>query len=338
LGQETTPSVADVDLDRIWEQVGPAPSGRLNGRLTAVRGIWAALDTQGHRHLLVAIGDDAPRKLTTTRGLSATVAELEVGGEPPARYIDLSATEPELSSTFSAVAREIVNAVDAAPHGAASAVAAVLDRWHWFWGVARDGMTTEEELGLLGELWFLRRWLGLPTAIGMWVGPTGARHDFRTATTSVESKCTQVRSDGPARHRIANLDQLEEPQTGSLFLFSLRVVSDDLAANSLANTVTQAIADCSADETASMKLRQRLGEAGWSPAQADRYRRTWRVIGEDLYEIRAGFPRLTRGTFEPDGVPPGVEAISYSIDLAACANYLVATNPALGITFLNANK
>ena len=37
---------------------------------------------------------------------------------------------------------------------------------------------------------------------------------------SIEIKGTRVRSDGPARHRIASLDQLADPETGQLLLFS----------------------------------------------------------------------------------------------------------------------
>jgi len=73
-------------------------------------------------------------------------------------------------------------------------------------------------------------------------------------------------------------------------------------------------------------LDQRLGRAGWSPANAERHAQTFRVVAEDLYSVAEGFPRLVRETFV-GGIPVGVDGITYTLDLAACAPWRIATCP-----------
>jgi len=139
-------------------------------------------------------------------------------------------------------------------------------------------------------------------------------------------KATRIRSDGPATHRIANLDQLDDPETGHLWLFSLQVVSDDLATNSLTGSIERISTTLAAHPDVLLEFNRRLATVGWTPVDTDRHRSGLRILAEELYEVGPGFPRLTRHTF-PHGPPTGVTDISYSIDLAACAPWRRQTAP-----------
>ncbi|MDQ6947396.1 MAG: PD-(D/E)XK motif protein, partial [Actinomycetota bacterium] len=249
-----------------------------------------------------------------------------VGDSPAATYIDLACTDTTLLPAFAAVAVDLHAAVGFRPQDAVGAVAATLRSWRWFWTVDAAGLSGETALGLFTELWFLERWLGLPKGVAAWVGPTGHRHDFVTPTASIEAKGTRIRSDGGATHRIANLDQLDDPETGHLWLFSLRVVADPLAANTLPGVIERIADSLGTYPDALLTVRERLAQAGWTPAHANRYLQPWRVVAEELYRVGDGFPRLTRNTF-PKGVPPGVGDVTYTVDLAACTSFKVASAP-----------
>jgi len=54
-----------------------------------------------------------------------------------------------------------------------------------------------------------------------WLGPTGTRHDFQWPRLAVESKATS--SLRGHIHRISGVEQLEAPEAGALYLFSLGV-------------------------------------------------------------------------------------------------------------------
>jgi hypothetical protein len=194
-------------------------------------------------------------------------------------------------------------------------------------------MSLEAAVGLFGELWFMERWIGLPLGLERWA-PIGARHDFQWPVASVEVKTTTVQWQGPATHRVVSLDQLAAPETGQLYLFSLQILPDELASNSLAAQVDRIRSGLTTSPEFSDVFMDRLAALGYSPAEADRYSQTWRIVGEELYSIGDGFPRLTRSSFQ-GGLPAGVDEVSYSLMLAACRSWLVSERPSdLGSAFL----
>ncbi|HEC11390.1 MAG TPA: PD-(D/E)XK motif protein, partial [Acidimicrobiales bacterium] len=235
-------------------------------------------------------------------------------------------TDPTINPTFAVLADELVAEVRAAPDPR-EAVLAVLNRWRWFWSNRPGPLSETEALGLFAELWFLHRWLTFPDSVVWWRGPLGDRHDFVHPDISVEVKATAVRTDGPATHRITHLDQLDDPESGELQLFSLTAIPDRLATNSLTHLVehlTSAAVGTPQENT----WRERLEAARWHPAHADRYRNPLRVVTEELYRVDDAFPRITRASF-PGGQPPlGVDGVTYTIDLASVAtSHRVATGP-----------
>jgi hypothetical protein len=190
------------------------------------------------------------------------------------------------------------------------------------------GLSREEALGLFGELWFLRRWLGPVDAgkIERWLATPGARHDFQWPEASVEVKTAATSAvDGPVHH-ISGLDQLDDPETGRLFLFSLQVVDDALAGNTLTGLVDSLTEEVRSSEEGLIILNEKLAGYGYNPAEADAYQRRLRIIAERLYVVGEGFPRLTRTSFQPV-IPPGIGDITYTLKMAACERWFVAKAP-----------
>ncbi len=188
------------------------------------------------------------------QGLRAETAQIAVESGPLDVWADIACTDRSLNRTFLAVAGDLVldTARSADP---LAAVRQTLRTWQWFWGVNSDVLSEEGALGLFGEIWFLDRWAPFPNAINAWHGPSADRHDFSTSRMAVEVKTTRSHSVGAPRHRVATLDQLDEPSQGPLFLFSVQAVPEPNAGNSLPTLVN--------------RLRTRLGDRGDLVAKLD---------------------------------------------------------------------
>lgn len=320
--------------DDLWSGLEP-PEGndrfraRRPGDLPEAVPARVALDHQGRRHLLIEVPSgtaNVPRP--RTRGLQVTLESLQTADGAVADHLDLACTEPAAATQFASVAAEVLAELAGDPGAPRETVARVLERWSWFWGVPSQGLSGEEVIGLFAELWFLERWIGPVTVdrLRAWTGPGGDRHDFKWPKISVEVKATRAPGQGTSSHRIANLDQLDDPEFGDLRLFSLRVTPDPIATHTLPGIVDRINGALTGDLQAVALWNERLGRAGYSPAHAERYREGFRIVAQELYRVDENFPRLIRSTFAA-GVPIGVDDISYTVNLAACADHRLAAGP-----------
>jgi Putative PD-(D/E)XK family member, (DUF4420) len=321
------------DLERVWSELPNAEFGALSGirvpGLPPHTPVYAAIDAARRRQLLVALPEGSePLKSSTTRGLEVKTDDLRIGDSPPRTYVQLICLQSAHHSTFSSLGANIVAAVSSDPSNPNAAVARCLERWRSFWAVDPSGLTREQALGLFGELWFLFRWMGPLSAarIARWQGPLGARHDFQWPASSVEVKATASASGAAPVHLITNLDQLDAPEVGQLYIFSLHVADDALAVNSLPLLVDRISATLSHDVDAIALFSERLAKAGYDPGEAARYLRPLRLLAQELYRVDESFPKLTQKSFV-SGLPLGVGDVSYSLSMAACGPWRVATAP-----------
>lgn len=300
-------------------------------RVASVSGveIVAGVDSYGQRHILVKLEDEMPDPPEQrTRGLSLRVRDLAEPGADHGRYIDIQCHEAAGHAALGAIGNEIIESMASESHDPGAAVTRVVSRWRRFWGqIPQSLLSVQEQIGLFAELWFLLTWLAtrlpLSQAVSRWRGPLGARHDFESPGISFEVKASMA-VRGPS-HRIHGLTQLEPPESGSLFLFSLQVRNEDGAANSLPGIVRQGQRLAASDLAVAERLEDLLAKAGYSASHEAEYEKLrLRIIAEGLYRVSEDFPRLVRTSF-PGGVPGGVDEIDYDINLGAFGHLLVAS-------------
>lgn len=323
-----------AELESAWNEIDiPAKGASLAGRrppgVETTVGVLIALDHGGSRHLLLEAPPDARAPSTlAVKGLTVEIAELQVGVRPVRSYFDVACTDRAVNRNFTNVAAEVIGGLseEVAPPG--DLLERTFRRWRWFWGSLGGEMSDTAAIGLFAELWFLEHWIGPVGAVPLstWTGPSGDRHDFKSALASVEVKGTRVRSDGSATHRITNLDQLDDPDSGTLNLFSLRVTPDPIGGHSLRKSVDRIRARLADSPDDLHALEERLAAVGYGPAAAEGNDAPLRVTAEELFEVSEGFPRLRPHSF-PEGPPAGVDDITYTLDLAACRSWRVATKP-----------
>lgn len=323
------------DLELSWAALRPPGtvdgiSGRRAAGVPSDRPVYLAVDCSGRRHVLVQVPDETgPLNEVDTRSLRVSLARFTVGSNPESRYVDLVCMDHDQQATFTAIAQDLIRSISCSEGPSKEVVLGTLSRWRSFWSANAAGMSNEEALGLFGELWFLRRWLGPPglATVSRWQVTETARHDFQWQTASVEVKTAVTQSTGAPVHHITSLDQLADPETGSLYLFSLQVCDDALAGNTLHRLVAAITEGLQGESHALTILLERLALRGYSPDDHRAPARPLRVVAERLYRVRNGFPRLLRSSFGRGGMPNGVVHVSYRLDLAACENWLVARQP-----------
>lgn len=306
----------------------PATPAQLEATEAAAgTGVWIARDHSNRQHLLVRVPNEVTLDVTGTHGLSVSVARHRIPDQPDAAYIDLVCLDPAVVATFAAVAADIAEeAAQASPDARRSQVIIALNEWRWFWGVDPTRLSATDAIGLFGELWFLIRWVGVSAdSVQAWDASIGARHDFQWPAHSVEIKATS--RSGPIVHTIQHLEQLEDAETGDLYLYSLRVSRDALAANTLNSLVDVATATLNEQPGVRADLLTKLGQRGYTPAGRDQSAVPYRVVEESLYKVTDDFPRLTRDSF-PAGLPNAITRVSYELDMSACVGFRVASTPA----------
>jgi hypothetical protein len=274
---------------------------------------------------------------TQTRGISVVTRELVTQGHKAARYLDIECQDAGGHAALDIIGGELAENLAKQDGPPKEIVGRVLAKWRRFWGeVPKTLLSREELLGLFAELWFLTLWLlpkvGAEIAVERWRGPFGARHDFEWQGRSIEVKAAS--STRGRIHHINGIEQLAPPENGELLLFSLGVREEAGAAKSLPDVID--ICRSLFESTPEVLSRFEIGLAriGYSPAHDDEYKKApLRVVEEALFTVRDDFPRITEHEFAA-GIPVGVEAFSYEINLNGFDHLRVAKAPEEALPFL----
>lgn len=231
------------------------------------------------------------------------------------RLLDHAQKEP-----FSAMCRDIFEAAEVAETVELALNRAIrrTRRWHFLLkGGNTQGLSTEEQRGLVGELTFLRELsdeIGPAAAIEAWKGPEGSSKDFEFPHCCIEIKARR----GAAKPfvRISSEDQLSDVEGGSLFLRVYNIDSAVLPHGETLHGHVALTANYFEENDRSYAQWQELIDAtGYAP-EGDYSDRRWIVGLTRTFEVADGFPRIV----EP--IPEGVGSLTYAIALAACEQFL----------------
>ena len=196
-----------------------------------------------------------------------------------------------------------------------------LNKWQSFFEKFRpQGLTPEEQRGLFGELFFMRRFLGsnsdYQNVIVSWVGPELQIRDFQCGKWSVEIKTTY--GNNHQKIQVSNERQLDTTNLDDLFLFHLSLEVRQKSGETLNQLVDDLSEILNSDIGARGEFQNKLIEAGYLSAQ--------RVLYQDLgyyvrqatfYKVEGEFPRM-----EEKDVPDGVGDVKYSIIVSQCSGFI----------------
>lgn len=172
-----------------------------------------------------------------------------------------------------------------------------------------EGLSNEEEIGLVGELQLLRELLqsGMSPAVAVnaWQGPLDGVHDFLSSTLAIEVKATLA--SGGFRVRISSLEQLDCLVFENVHLFAVRLVLDEKGM-----TLPQYISSVYGlvGPTDIPGLESRLLAAGFRFGTEDFYTRRFSIVERLMFNVGPDFPKLSRAN-----VPAQVLEAKYVLDL-----------------------
>lgn len=320
--------------------------------MTAVTEAWTALENEGRREagwhvrrvhptapceilaglrrpddipgvLLEVPVDQVPPDLALPRSHGFIVEPALLGSSHTGVVrFSLALTDRGYAAVFRVLCEDVAEAA-----AVASTPRAALRNWTgrlyiWQAFMARhggDGLSEAAVTGLVGELIFLRDELaprvGLGAAIAMWAGPRGEPNDFALPGGFVEIKATARQA--PDLIEISNAEQLDDGR-GRILLGHVRLRLDGGGA-----TLPELVAEIRhhlADEAPHLiaEFDGQLLAAGYLAVHDNLYIRAYRLDRLDLFDVTGEFPRLTRS-----GLPTGIAACSYTIELSACAPFAV---------------
>ena len=309
--------------ESLWAQIQKPYGEELNAKhifYKLISNIYIALDRMGFRHILIESAND---NLTSSgmlfRGVQLKITELVVTGGVQKKYIDLLCREPAGYHIFNSIGGEIAQKMDEVNESVnpLEIITTILTKWKHFWGnYPQDLLTMEEQVGLFGELFFLRHWL-LPRygnkVVLAWEGPNGARHDFILGDKSYEVK-TSSSSKGHF-HRINGVNQLEELPVGSLYLTSFWIWQNEQAENSLTSIIESCRKYLESDIEIRSAFELLLSKSGYSELQRAEYeKRRYEIQESTLFLVDDQFPKIVPTSF-PAGLPDQIEEIDYSLNL-----------------------
>ena len=284
---------------------------------TAAGPVRLAVGANGEPRLLLPLArHETPASVDAGTALSVSVSSFSYKGIR-LRFLDLVCLREDLEPVFAEVVDEILARIGGGDGCTDAARSTIRDFRALLTRARANDVGIGSVAGLVAELLVLNRLLDRsPSAWRAWRGPEGDRHDFRVGDTSLEVKAS-LRA-GTSGVTINGLDQLEAPTGGTLHF--LHIVLEPVADGvlSLASLVQSAMSKV--PEPA--RIETLLAAAGCGDALAEEWNRhRFRRELEQLYEICAGFPRLTRTMLKDNSVPLGVHDVSYMIDLSVATKF-----------------
>lgn len=203
-----------------------------------------------------------------------------------------------------------------------------LEKWKSLFDKASaEGLGSEEQRGLYGELYFLRTWLNnandYSKCIQSWVGTEKAIRDFQYSDWALEIKTTH--GNNHQKIQINNERQLDTSNLNNLMLLHLSLEVQQNNGETLNELATHLIKLLSADIASQTQFRSKLFQAGYFKHHAALYDNTgYQIRQQNYYLVNKEFPRI-----EEKDIRRGVGEVKYSIILSEYTDYIITENSVL---------
>lgn len=183
-----------------------------------------------------------------------------------------------------------------------------------------QGLTPEEQRGLFGELFFLRKYIQNGSSaidtVNAWVGPTRQLRDFQSGFWALEVKTTH--GNNHQKIQISSERQLDRSNLNNLFLYHLSLDARQQSGETLNQIASDVSEVVSHDFTALNRFKNKLLEVGYFEHHKPLYDSNgYFVRQESIYEVEGDFPRIEEGD-----IRNGVGDVKYSIITANCTDFV----------------
>jgi hypothetical protein len=187
--------------------------------------------------------------------------------------------------------------------------------------IGLQGLKPEEQRGLFGELYFLRKLLritnNLLPIVNTWTGSEKQIRDFQSGSWAVEVKTTH--GNNHQKVQISSERQLDTTNLENLFLFHISLEQQQNSGETLNDIVDSVIEILRGEIIALNKFKSKLYEVGYFDFQRNLYETIgYHIRKDEFYKVEKDFPRI-----EENDLCIGVGDIKYSIILSQCAPFSI---------------
>lgn len=212
----------------------------------------------------------------------------------------LECTDAELMDTFCVLVLDLIKRLDVSPQEITwSSILAWLDEWQALLG-RRGGLTTEQQLGLWGELWLLSQTDHPDRLVDAWRGPDRDAMDFFLDGIAVEVK---VSRNAHVHH--VSQSQVDLPVgRHAAYLLSLWIAPEPVRGVSL----PQLVDSLSARVADPARFLKHVALLGYSWLDREQYALRYVALDAPLWFEAADVPRVR-------AADPGISQIRYVVTL-----------------------
>ena len=185
-----------------------------------------------------------------------------------------------------------------------------------FTKIIQEGLFPEEQRGLYGELYFLRKFLqsnnSYQFVLNTWIGTAGEVRDFQMNNWALEVKTTH--GNNHQKVQISSERQLDITHLEKLFLYHLSLEKVQESGETLNQIIASINTILQVDSIALNRFKSKLYEAGYFDQHFALYESVGYFIRHDtFYMVENEFPRI-----QENEIRSGVGDVKYSIILAQC--------------------
>jgi hypothetical protein len=185
-----------------------------------------------------------------------------------------------------------------------------------FTKIVSEGLFPEEQRGLFGELYFLRKFCQTNSnyqfVLNTWIGTAGEVRDFQMNNWAVEVKTTH--GNNHQKVQISSERQLDNTHISKLFLYHISLEKVQENGETLNEIIASIRAILDIDAIAINRFKSKLYEAGYFEQHSHLYESIGYFIRQDhFYLVENEFPRI-----QEKEIRSGVGDVKYSIIVSQC--------------------
>jgi hypothetical protein len=207
-------------------------------------------------------------------------------------------------------------------------ISIVLDRfekWKSLFGkITALGLLPEQQRGLFGELFFLRKYLlvrpDYSKVMTSWIGPSKDIRDFQQGNWAVEVKTTI--GNNHQKVKISSERQLDITHLERLYLYHLSLELARESGETLPDLVKSIKDLCKSSQMALNTFLVKLYEVGYVEEQSELYVSVgYHIRSDTFYKVEGDFPRI-----EEADIKIGIGDVKYSIIMSQCERFVCMEN------------
>ena len=317
-----------INIKAIWENQKPTNEIIIKTKIDDISHLNCYLGTNhitNHHLYIMSVAKNViipELKSYRFKGVEIFAIELENTFEVTIYLLD-----SELKDIFSLFIQNILEDIikNTTESEALTTTLNVISKWKkLFDKINFNGLTTEQQKGLIGELLFFNYLLDnqktSTSILNAWTGANFEDKDFVFGSVGIEIKLT---SSKYPKIQITNERQLDTENLTQLFLIlytTEEVKENGFSLNSLVEQIRQKI--LIADEC--NLFNEKLLQLGYREDDKEYYSKMFALKNTFSFAVTSNFPKIIKSQF-----PFGIYNVSYCIELSATEKFIIETTEVL---------